>query len=250
MIKFRQKFFSIQEGGYKGGRRGLNKASYPKRIGIGSLVGGSLGAALGANNLQAATKLKGGLIGAGIGIAAGAGVGALTAWMHDKCDQSSFNTGLSTGANSYTLISALEDSYDKPNSEETNTSISSTEVDPKTGYSVSVSRKVTRDNTGVVARGTIYTVNEDPNKCTISAYYSANVLVLYINKPTNHELSFINKVLDEYCFKFRNADYISTQLRNNVFEVEVSVVEGTETWLCHELVEAGFCLNIMTGNKF
>ena len=253
MIKFRQKDFSIQEGGYKGGKRELNKASYPKRIGFLAGGGAVAGAAVGfkkAAEIGVSTAAKGGLIGAGLGLAAGAAIGAFSAWMHNKCDESAFNSGLSNGANSHTLISILEDNYlnTNPDCEEIN--VTKTVTDDATGATTTIGRKTVKNNdNGVVAKGIVYNVDGDPNKYVISAYYSANVLVLYINRPKNHELSFLNKILDNYCNRYKNADYTATQIRNGVYEVEVAVVSGTETYLCEQLVDSGFCLNIITGNK-
>lgn len=250
MIKFRQKDFSIQEGGYKGSRRELNKASYSKRMGI---LGG-IGAGVGMMAVAEGTKgsaLNRGLAGAGVGLAAGAAIGAFTAWMHNKCDESAFNTGLSNGANSYTLIQYLEELYANTNPDNEELNISRTNVDLTTGSMVTVAKKTTRSNTsGVVAKGILYSVDDDPNKHVISMYYSANTLVLYVNKPRNNELSFLNKILDDYCFKYKNADYTATQIRNNVYEIEVAVVDGTEGDICEKLIDSGFCLNIVTGNRF
>lgn len=252
MIKFRQKDFSIQEGGYKGGKRELNKASYPKRIGIMGALSAGVGATMAASSaseIAGQSVAKAGLVGAGLGLAAGAALGAFSAWFQNKCDESAFNTGLTNGANSFTLIKILEDIYSQADDEEIN--ISRTDVDPNTGSSVTYAKKTVRNNhTGITAKGTIYAIDGDPNKHVVSAYYSANVLIMYINRPKNHELSFLNKILDEYCHLYKNADYTATQLRNNVYEVEVAIVSGTESWICEKLVNAGFCLNIMTGNKF
>lgn len=243
MVKFRLKNFSIQDGGYKGGKYQPVKANYAKGAGLGASVGAVAGVLSGMN--------KGNTIGgAALGLAAGAGIGAFIAWMREKCDQSIFNSGKPTIANSYTLIQELEELYATydPDNEEVNVSRTQTDSD---GNTFTVARKTTRGNkTGVVAKGTLYTVNEDPNKCTISAYYSAGVLVLYVNRPKNHELSFLNKILDKYCYSYKNADYTATQIRNNVYEVEVAIVAGTETDICEQLVDSGFCLNIMTTNKF
>ena len=73
MIKFRQKDFSIQEGGYKGGKRELNKASYPKRIGIMGALGAGVGATMAgtsASEIAGQSVAKAGLVGAGLGLAA------------------------------------------------------------------------------------------------------------------------------------------------------------------------------------
>ena len=94
--------------------------------------------------------------------------------------------------------------------------------------------------------GTLYVVNDDPEKHTISAYYSANVLVLYINNPKSRELNYLNTILDKYCYNYKNADYTATKVKNNVYEVEVAVVEGTEADICLDLSAGGFIINIIT----
>ena len=243
MVKFRLKSFSIQDGGYKGGKYQPVKANYAKGAGLGASVGAVAGVLSGMN--------KGNTVaGAALGLAAGAGIGAFISWMREKCDQSIFNSGKPTVANSFTLMQILEDNYTNYDPDNVEINVSRTQKDSE-GNLVTIAKKSTRsNNTGVVAKGTLYTVNEDPNKCTISAYYSAGVLVLYVNRPKNHELSFLNKILDEYCYKYKNADYTATQIRNNVYEVEVAIVAGTETDICEKLVDSGFCLNIMTTNKF
>lgn len=206
---FFRKFFSIESGSYKGGKRDLIKASIPK-------------AAL-----------------------AGGGLGAITAWMINVADESSFNSGASRDANSYNLIQAIESSYSTP--EESETTTSSTNSSRRTDGSYSHSRTTTTN--GMSPKGVLYDIDGNPNKYVISLMYRGNVMVMYINNPTRQELSILNKCLDNYCYKYKNADYSSEQIRKNTYCVEIFIVSNSEAEIATSLIESGFKLNIITGNR-
>lgn len=227
---FFRKFFSIESGSYKGGKRDLIKASIPKA----ALAGGTAGAVIGG--------ISSGGVGAAVGGLAGGGLGAITAWMINVADESSFNSGASRDANSYNLIQAIESSYATPEESKTET-----ETETTNRGSVGYSRTTTTN--GMSPKGVLYDIDGNPNKYVISLLYRGNVMVMYINNPTRQELSILNKCLDNYCYRYKNADYSSEQIRKNTYCVEIFIVSNSEAEIATSLIESGFKLNIITGNR-
>lgn len=227
---FFRRFFSIQEGSYKGGKRKPVKSSVLKGATIGAGAGAVGGAILGAG------------AGATIGAISGAGAGALFVWLSNVADESLFNSGCSRNANSYNLIQVIEAAYsnDDPDSEE----ISLT--DKESG----ISTRSTFNKKAISPKGLVYDIDGDPRKYIISALYKGNTLVMYLNDPDTQEMRKLNEVLDNYCYKFKNADYSSEQVKKNIYIVELFVVEGAEEDIIMSLINSGFKINILTGNRF
>ena len=221
---FFRKFFSIESGSYKGLKRvpsAVSEVKAAKALGtVGGVIGGSVGSGLGVV----------------AGASTGAAFGAFSAWMYNRAEKSLFNSGLSRNANSYNLIQVIENKYSNPETKAVST----------TPGVVNISTKKLEGE----PKGTIYEVDSNPNKFVISLLYRNNVLLMYINNPSRQELGILNEKLDEYCFTFKNADYSSEQLRKNTYCVEVFVVSGAEENLLTSLIDSGFKLNIITGDKF
>ncbi len=236
MKKFR--LFSIQDGGYKGGKR---SAGGIRPVLVGAGVGGALGGIMGGVGEKTSI---------GVGALIGAGLGAFVGWMSSLADKSVFNTGGSTNANSYLLIKAIEEAYQPNSYDEDETTISETTTD-EYGHSRTVTRR-TQNNKKEVPnpRGIVFDVDGDPRRYVVSVLYTGNVLVMFINNPNNYELRTLNTLLDSYCYAYKNADYYSNKVSKNVYTVDVNVVAGTETYLAQKIIESGIKINIVTGNKF
>lgn len=243
MIQFRQKKFSIQEGGYNStNKRQTFKPNYLKGAGIGAGLGAGLGFAASAASKNSRTA---GVFALG-GLVAGAVSGAFVNWIRKRADESSFKSPRANTTTSLDLISAFEEIaglYNVKTGEEVTINADASS-DKKPLAVNNISKKV--NTKPLSGEGTLYVVNDDPEKHTISAYYSANVLVLYINNPKSRELNYLNTILDKYCYNYKNADYTATKVKNNVYEVEVAVVEGTEADICLDLSAGGFIINIIT----
>lgn len=232
MIKFRQKEFSIQEGGFRGTKVQPKDKSYLPGTAAGAIAGAVIG--------------KGNIMGIGIGAA----VGAFTTWMTNIARKSIFNSSR-VRTDSFTIINYLDRRYSSttdPDSEEIVTS--SREVDPTTGREFNTSRKTTKNiNHGPSAAGIVYAIDDDPKKYALSIYCSGGVLVLYVNNLNARELTGLNEALDSYCSSFKNADYTAAKVGKNSYEVEVSVVDGTISKVIDLLISSGFKLNVITGNR-
>lgn len=234
----RLKLFSIEDGGYKGGKRTPGQGSYLAGMAVGAAGGGVLG-------FMAKGEKAGGLIGAGIGL----GVGALFTWLSNLADKSVFNSGKSTNANSYNLIKEIDQSYQNqaPDEEEETTTITRT---TENGTTVSKTKRVQVNKVqNTDPRGIVYDIDGDPKKHTVSVLYRGNILMMYIYKPTSIELKTMNYLLDTYCHSYKNADYISSTVSKNVYVVEVNVIRGSENFIAKELINSGYKINILTGNK-
>lgn len=240
--KFR--LFSIEDGGYKGDKRVPGKGGYLGGTLAGSAVGAGLGGvlAMGTNSGIGKAALIGSVI--------GAGVGALATWLNNLADKSIFNTGKSTNANSYNLVQGIEDHYKESSPDEEETTITSTET-TENGRTVSRSHRVqTNKRETVSPKGIVYEIDADPKKYSISVLYRGNVLMMYVNGLSRQELGSLNNILDHYCHSYKNADYLSNKVSKNVYVVEVCVIKGTENDIVMKMIESGFKINILTGNKF
>lgn len=243
--KLLNKDFSIQDGGFKGRKLLPEKSS----VGTGAVVGGALGAGVGAflgheQKESGSFALVGGLFGAGIG--------ALAVWLNNIANESYFNLGLSTRANSYTLIKGLERIY-IPEEDEVEESTETTTYDKDVfGRRVKSTTKVTKSprKSSVSPIGTLFSVDSDPKRCTINLLLRGNVLVMLVTKPSNLELTKINNVLDKYCRKFKMADYSSKTIEKNTYLVEVNIVQNQEAYLVSDLINSGLKVNILTTDKF
>ena len=243
--KLLNKDFSIQDGGFKGRKLPPEKSS----VGTGAVVGGALGAGVGAflgheQKESGSFALVGGLFGAGIG--------ALAVWLNNIANESYFNLGLSTRANSYTLIKGLERIY-IPEEDEVEESTETTTYDKDIfGRRVKSTTKVTKSprKSSVSPIGTLFSVDSDPKRCTINLLLRGNVLVMLVTKPSNLELTKINNVLDKYCRKFKMADYSSKTIEKNTYLVEVNIVQNQEAYLVSDLINSGLKVNILTTDKF
>lgn len=243
--KLLNKDFSIQDGGFKGRKLPPEKSS----VGTGAVVGGALGAGVGAflgheQKESGSFALVGGLFGAGIG--------ALAVWLNNIANESYFNLGLSTRANSYTLIKGLERIY-IPEEEGVEESTETTTYDKDIfGRRVKSTTKVTKSprKSSVSPIGTLFSVDSDPKRCIINLLLRGNVLVMLVTKPSNLELTKINNVLDKYCRKFKMADYSSKTIEKNTYLVEVNIVQNQEAYLVSDLINSGLKVNILTTDKF
>lgn len=243
--KLLNKDFSIQDGGFKGRKLSPEKSS----VGTGAVVGGALGAGVGAflgheQKESGSFALVAGLFGAGIG--------ALAVWLNNIANESYFNLGLSTRANSYTLIKGLERIY-IPEEDEVEESTETTTYDKDVfGRRVKSTTKVTKSprKSSVSPIGTLFSVDSDPKRCTINLLLRGNVLVMLVTKPSNLELTKINNVLDKYCRKFKMADYSSKTIEKNTYLVEVNIVQNQEAYLVSDLINSGLKVNILTTDKF
>ena len=243
--KLLNKDFSIQDGGFKGRKLSPEKSS----VGTGAVVGGAFGAGIGAflgheQKESGSFALVAGLFGAGIG--------ALAVWLNNIANESYFNLGLSTRANSYTLIKGLERIY-IPEEDEVEESTETTTYDKDIfGRRVKSTTKVTKSprKSSVSPIGTLFSVDSDPKRCTINLLLRGNVLVMLVTKPSNLELTKINNVLDKYCRKFKMADYSSKTIEKNTYLVEVNIVQNQEAYLVSDLINSGLKVNILTTDKF
>lgn len=235
-IFFKRKEYSIQDGGFKGKKI----EPTPTSISFGAGIGAGLGSVVGLGVTKTGP-------GAAIGAVIGAGLGALTTWMSNVAEKSIFNSGLTRGANSYTLIKYLENYY-MPDEEEIETSVSSTERIGNTR--VTTTRKVAPRKSNINPIGTLFNVDSDPKKCVVNILLRGNVMVLLINKPTSMELSKLNSVLDSYCRSYKMADYTSEKLSAGMYLVEVNIVQGAEGRIVIGLIQSGLKVNILTTDRF
>lgn len=239
-----QRLFSLESGSYNGGKRTPSKSD--SGLVGGAVVGGLIGAALGG--IMAVTeRAKAAMI---MGLA-GAGFGLVTKWLSNITDQSEFNRGRSGGYNSFSFLDWL-DFYFNPGEQEseTTTSSSSSETD-ETGRTVS--RTVTRKTVARPKReaeGVRYAVDGDPKKYIVSILFSGHSAGMYINNANPRELQLIDRILDIYCYSFRNADYISEKIGKGSYFVDVKLIDGEEYQIGKLLIDNGIKLNILTGNRF
>ena len=240
---FQFKKFSIEEGGYKGGKRTPGKGNYLVGAGVGAATGSIFGGLVGHADGKAGKF-------AAIGGIIGAGVGALSTWLNNIADKSLFNSGFADNSNSYNLIQEIEDLYAPKEPDENEEETTVTETD-SWGRTITRKKRVQFNKKKVVSpKGVIYDVDSDPKKYPLSVLFRGHVLMMYVNNPSRQELGLLNRVLDAYCFAYKKADYAAEQINNNVYVVELYVIENTLGNIAKSLIDVGFKLNILTGNKF
>lgn len=252
--KIRKKLFSIEEGSYQGGKRSLFKANYGARVAAGAAIGAAGGAAIG-HNVGAGT-MKGTLIGMGIGGVIGAGVGAFTGWIQEVADRSVFNTGRAEDGNSYELLQYLDQSVTNHESRGEDETVVSATQPTEDGGSVTVQKRYQTDTRVRKPQSILYEVDADPRKCVVSLCFRFGVLVMYVHNPSRQELGILNKLLDKYCYTYKNADYVSTQVNSNCYVIELSIVGYNQAkymdilnYFILPLTNGGEKVNIISGTK-
>ena len=241
-IKFR-KSFSIQDGGYKGQKVSPKKSSIGTGVGLGAVIGGGLGISSSSSNPVADTTTC-----IAISTILGAGVGALAVWLNNIAKESIFNSGLSTNANSYTLIKKLESIY-APKSEES-VEDSVTTVSSKNNVTHTRTVKTSPTKSSISPVGILFSIDNDPKKHVINVLLRGNVMSILVNKPSSVELMKINKLLDKYCSSYKLADYSATKLETNIYLVEVNIVNNAEVSLVQSIINSGLKVNILTTDRF
>lgn len=245
---FRRKNYSIQDGSYTGNKRLISNGSYK----MGALIGAGIGLAGTSvnliNNPSVSNKLKATTI--GVGTILGAGIGALTGYLKDIIDKSIFNKGLSK-INSYDIIDYIDSIYYTEDVEKKTIS-KITPTNKKSNYFdlIEEQEEITKKvRPSVNPRGIIYDIDGDPKKYTLNLMCRGNVMVILFNDPSKYDLKGLNSVLDNYCRDYKNADYISNKISKNSYTIEINIVEGAYESLIRSLINSGFKLNIITGNK-
>lgn len=241
-IKFR-KSFSIQDGGYKGQKVSPKKSSIGTGVGLGAVIGGGLGISSSSSNPVADTTTC-----IAISTILGAGVGALAVWLNNIAKESIFNSGLSTNANSYTLIKKLESIYTPQNEESVEDSV--TTVSSKNNVTYTRTVKTSPTKSSISPAGILFSIDNDPKKHVINVLLRGNVMSILVNKPSSVELMKINKLLDKYCSSYKLADYSATKLETNIYLVEVNIVNNTEASLVQSIINSGLKVNILTTDRF
>jgi len=205
--------------------------------GKGALIGAGIGGISGENDSKK-TALAGGLIGAGLG--------AVTTWLGNITDQSTFNSKVTDKYNSYDFIDEVDLFYHPKTEEDSEVTTSETVTVENTSRTVT-KKAVIRPKRE--SEGIRYDIDGDPKKHVVSILFSGSA-ALYINKANSREIQIINQVLDDYCKRFRNADYISENIGKGSWFVNVKLIEGYEDWVGLELIQRGIKLNIITGQRF
>ena len=98
--------------------------------------------------------------------------------------------------------------------------------------------------------GLKYDIDADPKKQVVNLLYRNGILEALFIDPRPNEISKLDKVIDDYCNRYKNAAYIATQPAKNIFHMEMYTVEGTELEVPDALMDAGFKINVLSGNRF
>lgn len=239
---FKKKDFSIQDGGFRGNKISPKKDSIGVGAGIGAVVGAGFGLVSAKSNPMAKNTTV-----IAIGSILGAGVGALATWLNNVARESIFNLGLSTKANSYTLIKQLE-SYYLPEEETVEKSTTTTSVNNNITKTNTIKTSSVKSSVSPV--GTLFSVDNDPKKHVVNVLLRGNVMSILINKPNSIELKLLNRILDNYCSKYKLADYSATKLESNIYLVEVNIVSNTEASLVNKMIDVELKVNILTTDRF
>lgn len=98
--------------------------------------------------------------------------------------------------------------------------------------------------------GKIYDIDKPAQNYTVSILSKGSVFAMLIYRPSRNELRQLNKILDEYCAKYKNADYASENVegKENSYLVELNVIKGTEKSFIKSLISTGIKFNIITEN--
>lgn len=285
--KFRYKYFSVENGGYEGGKRKTVKMSPGVIAGAGA-IGGLAGYV--GTTAETASKTRG----AAIGVVLAAGSVALLNYMMKVCDESEFNSP-SSRLSTIHLIDVLESFYYEPETyEESEVEVvSPTETETRSSshnygggsyhtrtsqdssynsghgnnWNDDYSRTTTTTSGGIKHRKNVtvhkkeryvvpYCVDGKPDSFTVNITLRFGVLVMVINNPIRQELQIINDGLDSYCHYFKNANYTSKTLSKNTYLVELQVVGGDEVSYLYSLVNkviapmlwGGIKVNFITDN--
>lgn len=286
MKKFRSKYFSVENGGYEGGKRKTAEIS-AGWIAAGGVMGGVAGAIAAGS-----TKGTSGNVVAITSIL-GAGVSALFQWMYKVADNSEFNSPESR-LSSIHLIKVIESYYHKPATDEERevevTSPTRTEfrssshnyggghyggyTNPDSSYNTSNNWNSNYTNSNTTTSGGIttkkkvtvhkkeryvvpYCIDGKPDSFTVNITLRFGVLVMLISNPVRQELQIINQGLDDYCHYFKNANYTSKTLCKNTYLVELQVVGGNDFRYLYSLVNkviapmlwGGIKVNFVTDNS-
>jgi hypothetical protein len=287
MKKFRSKYFSVENGGYEGGKRKTAEIS-AGWVAAGAVAGGAGGAAVSHQR----GGVSAGLV--AIGAVLGAGASALLQWMYKVVDNSEFNAPESRLSTIH-LIKVIESYYHKPATDEERevevTSPTRTEfrssshnyggghyggyTNPDSSYNTSNSNywgdSYTNSNTttsgGITTKKKVtvhkkeryvvpYCIDGKPDSFTVNITLRFGVLVMLISNPVRQELQIINQGLDEYCHYFKNANYTSKTLCKNTYLVELQVVGENDYRYLYSLVNkviapmlwGGIKVNFVTDN--
>lgn len=245
--KEEEKDYSIQEGGFKGRKVEPQKANVFKGASVGTVIGAGVGL---IPTLGTRTDSKTKMISAGIGALVGSGLGALVTWLDNVARKSVYNTGLETKANSYDLVVALEDYYTPDPEDEEEEVITTTENYGGIRVQRTTKTKTREKKSQISPIGMLFNIDADPKKHVINILLRGNVMVILINKPTNTELNKCNIILDNYCKKYRFADYSAEKLGKDAYLVEVNIVKNSSDEIVIDLIDSGLKVNILTTDRF
>ncbi len=103
-------------------------------------------------------------------------------------------------------------------------------------------------NTKVDPVGKVYDVDKSASNYTVSILSKGSVFAILVYRPSRLELRQLNKILDDYCKKYKNADYASENVepKEDSYIVELNVIKGTEKDFIKSLIETGIKFNIIT----
>ena len=85
-------------------------------------------------------------------------------------------------------------------------------------------------NTKVDPVGKVYDVDKSASNYTVSILSKGSVFAILVYRPSRLELRQLNNILDDYCRKYKNADYASENVepKEDSYFVELYVIKGTE----------------------
>lgn len=103
-------------------------------------------------------------------------------------------------------------------------------------------------NTKVDPVGKVYDVDKSASNYTVSILSKGSVFAILVYRPSRLELRQLNNILDDYCRKYKNADYASENVepKEDSYFVELYVIKGTEKDFIKSLIETGIKFNIIT----
>ena len=211
---YRQKSYSIQTGSYIGERdyknwREGNLSTKNSKIKTG-ISTRVAGATLGAIT-------SGSLIGAVTGYLTGMVISSIFNILRTTAEKSVFNKSVTSGLVPGDLLKIVERYYKDSN----------IKIDPV---------------------GKVYDVDKSASNYTVSILSKGSVFAILVYRPSRLELRQLNKILDDYCKKYKNADYASENIepKEDNYIIELNVIKGTELEFIKSLIDTGIKFNIIT----
>lgn len=211
---YRQKNYSIQTGSYigekdyKNWREGNSSTRESKRI-IGSVAR--------IAGSTAGTIVSGSLAGAATGYLTGMVLSGIFNILRTAAERSVFNKSVTSGLVPGDLLKIVEKYYKDSN----------IKVDPV---------------------GKVYDVDKSASNYTVSILSKGSVFAILVYRPSRLELRQLNNILDDYCKKYKNADYASENIepKEDSYIIELNVIKGTELDFIKSLIDTGIKFNIIT----